>query len=52
MQMNGLTDFTVALGEQVTIVVAKTIAPYQASFSELDGATWAQISKPNDLTEM
>ena len=45
-------DLEVAAGEEITDKVVKSKEPYAASISDLIGARWETVNKPDDLTEI
>lgn len=52
MRLNPDGSFEVSPSEKVTVTVAKTLAPYLATFSDLDCGPWTSVSKPTELTEV
>lgn len=52
MKILATGDFGVAPNEEITITVKKSLAPYAASFSDINGAAWKSTFRPDPLSEI
>jgi|SRR6267378_945541 len=52
MKITGPGEFSVSPGEQITVSIEKSVAPYSAKVSELTDGSWNPKPEPNNVSDL